>query len=418
MHRVIRWFRGYVRVQVKGRSPERFCNLCSNRGIIVWDFGIDENHQYHLCMYRSDFKKLLPVVKKSGTRPCIEKRIGFPFFLKCWSKRKVLVTGFLFFIAILLFLSRFIWNIDIEGNYTYTDEEMLKFLAKKGITTGCTIQSVNCAVMEEEIRKHYSDVGWVSMDINGTNLRVRIVETNMPVPYEKQTKPCHLVASHSGTVESIVTRSGVPLVKKGAVVTAGAIVISGIEELYGDFDVPAGKKGVAADGTVKIRTSYEYEAVIPLKINAKVYLDKETVQYGIKVFQKRFYLYPPLYRFQSETRYDIITSENVWSIGCFSLPCASINRRIRPYKTVADTLNVDEAKKKGEERLENYLDHLDQKIVSVLKTDIHYKKETDALILTADIAVIEQAGEIRYVTDSELLSDDQDHAAKEEEKTD
>ena len=65
-----------------------------------------------------------------------------------------------------------------------------------------------------------------------------------------------------------------------------------------------------------------------------------------------------------------------------------------------------------------YLDHLDQKIVSVLKTDIHYKKETDALILTADIAVIEQAGEIRYVTDSELLSDDQDHAAKEEEKTD
>ena len=403
MHRVIRWFRGYVRVGIKGRSPERFCNLCSNRGILVWDFSIDEKNTYHLCMFRSDFKKLLPVVKKSGTRPCIEKRIGFPFFLKCWSKRKVLVTGFLFFITILFTLSQFIWNIDIEGNYTYSDEEMLKFLAKNGITTGCTIRSVNCAGMEEEIRKRYSDIGWVSMDINGTNLRVRIVETNMPVPYEKQTKPCHLIASHNGTVESIVTRSGAPRVKKGDVVSAGAILISGVEDLYGDFDVLVGKKGVAADGTVKIRTTYKYEADIPLKITKKSFLDKETTQYGIKMFQKRFYLYPPLYRFQSETRYDIITRENVWSIGCFSLPCAIISRKIRPYNTVAKTLTIDEAKKKGEEKLEDYLEHLDKKIVTVIKTDVRYKKEKDALILSANIAVTEQAGEIRYVTDSELL---------------
>lgn len=406
MHRVIRWFRGYVRVCVKGRSPERFCNLCSNRGIVIWDFGIDDENAYHLCLFQSDFKKLLPVVIKSGTRPCIEKRMGFPFFLSRWSKRKMLITGFLFFIGVLVTLSRFIWKIDIEGNYTYTDEEMRKFLQKNKIDTGCTISSVNCAAMEEEIRKQYPDIGWVSMDINGTNLRVRIVETNMPVPYEKQTEPCHLIASHDGTVESIVTRSGVPCVKKGDTVTAGAILISGVEERYGDFDVLIGKKGVAADGTVKIRTVYQYEVRIPFKINKKSYLAKETVQYGIKVFQHRFYLYPPLYRFQSETRYDIITRENIWSIGCFSLPCAEISRKIRPYKNVTVTQPVEAAKKEGKKKLEDYLRHLDEELVTVEKTDIRYKKETDSLLLIASIAVVEQAGEIRYVTDTELLSDD------------
>lgn len=402
MHRIIRWFRGYVKVCVKGQSPERFCNLCMNRGILVWDFCIDKNGSYHLSMFGSDFKRLLPVVSKSGTRACIENRTGFPFFLKCCSKRKMLVTGFLFFIGILLTLSRFIWNIDIEGNYTYTDEEMTRFLADNGITAGCTIRSVNCAGMEEEIRKRYPDIGWVSMDINGTNLRVRIVETNMPVPYEKQTKPCHLIASHDGTVESIVTRSGVPMVKKGDAVSAGAILISGVEERYGDFDVPVGKKGIAADGTVKIHTTYQYQEQIPLKVSRKSYLAEERCQYGVKLFGQIFYLYPPLISFQSETRYDIITGENVLSIGCFSLPCAAVSRRIRPYRTTVAVRTVEEAKLSGGEKLQDYLGHLDPKIVTVLKTDVNYRREKDMLILTAGIAVVEQAGEIRYVADSEL----------------
>ena len=33
---IIRYLKGYVKIRVWGYSPERFMNLCTNRGIFLW----------------------------------------------------------------------------------------------------------------------------------------------------------------------------------------------------------------------------------------------------------------------------------------------------------------------------------------------------------------------------------------------
>ncbi len=34
---MIKFFRGFLLVRLRGYSPERFLNLCSNRDILIWN---------------------------------------------------------------------------------------------------------------------------------------------------------------------------------------------------------------------------------------------------------------------------------------------------------------------------------------------------------------------------------------------
>jgi len=36
MQRILRFLRGYVKIRIKGYSPERFLNLCSHHQIDIW----------------------------------------------------------------------------------------------------------------------------------------------------------------------------------------------------------------------------------------------------------------------------------------------------------------------------------------------------------------------------------------------
>ena len=88
MGRLIHSFRGYVRIRVWGYSPERFLNLCGNKGILLW--GI-ENHGESYEMYVSikGFFCLRPIVKKTKTRVAVLNRYGLPFFVPKIKKRSV-----------------------------------------------------------------------------------------------------------------------------------------------------------------------------------------------------------------------------------------------------------------------------------------------------------------------------------------
>lgn len=67
MKEFFRYLRGYLKIKVWGYSPERFMNLCSNHHILLWDIARQEDC-YTMYISLSDFYKLRPIVKKTGTR--------------------------------------------------------------------------------------------------------------------------------------------------------------------------------------------------------------------------------------------------------------------------------------------------------------------------------------------------------------
>ena len=95
MELLMHFLKGYVRIWVYGYSPERFLNVCANRGIFLWDIEKQEEG-YILCLHKKAFFALKPIVKKTGTRVSVLHRYGLPFLFPGIRRRWLFVAGFFF----------------------------------------------------------------------------------------------------------------------------------------------------------------------------------------------------------------------------------------------------------------------------------------------------------------------------------
>lgn len=84
---IIRYLKGYVKIRVWGYSPERFMNLCTNRGIFLWGLSGDGSY-YTMYMSLSDYFTIRDIVKKTKTRAAVLERHGLPFFFEGCPKEK------------------------------------------------------------------------------------------------------------------------------------------------------------------------------------------------------------------------------------------------------------------------------------------------------------------------------------------
>ena len=135
MIELLKYLRGYLRIRVWGFSPERFMNLCSNKGILIWNI-VREGDVYYMNINLRGFWALRPIVRKTGTRVAVLERYGLPFFLPRLLKRKVFVMGLLMATAFWIWSSLYIWNIEISGNYQITDDVFQSFLKENQVTVG------------------------------------------------------------------------------------------------------------------------------------------------------------------------------------------------------------------------------------------------------------------------------------------
>lgn len=397
----LKWFRGYVYVKIKGYSPERFINLCSSRKLLLWNIRkIEDGYAFFISV--SAFKQLRPIARKTNTRPIIIKRYGMPFYLNKYKRRKGLLLGIVAFFYILYILSQFIWNIGVSGQYTHTEEAIIKYLNSINVSVGTRKRNINCQKIEELIRKKYVDIGWVSAEIKGTRLLLKITETNMPAPYEVRDKPSHIIATRDGKITSIITRVGTPLVKAGDEVKKGDILVSGIIDIYGDDGTIVKKEPVVSDADILLRTKYDYKDSFPLKYIDKEYNNKKFNIYGISLFNKNIFVWNPFNKFKSEESYDIIVNENYWRLNnSFYLPVKWLKKDYLGYNQITKKYSKEEAEEIALEQLNRYIEKITEKGVLIIKNNVKITVDNNSCIALGNIIVDEPEQDYRLVKDSE-----------------
>ena len=232
----IKFFQGYLFVSIQGYSPERFLNLCSSHNIVLWELSpIADGYTLYLSL--KAFRRLTPLLKKTGTRIRIIKRCGLPFLLFRYRKHRFFVVGITCACLILAVMSRFIWKVEISGNSYYSSQVLTEYLRDSGIGYGVPKKKTDCAAIQAMLRKQFDDITWVSARISGTRLYLVIQErvqgTEGTAVIEDDT-PADLVADYSGTVESVVVRKGTPAVSKGDQVEKGDILVYGHVDITDD----------------------------------------------------------------------------------------------------------------------------------------------------------------------------------------
>jgi similar to stage IV sporulation protein len=396
--KLVNWLRGFLIVRIHGTAPERFINMCCSKKIYIWDLRrIGDDYQFHV--FKRNYKNLKPIAKKTGMVPKIIHKSGFPFFMHRYRKRGGFFAGVFICLLLVYILSLFIWDISILGGSKYTPEAMLKFLDQKQVYTGIQKKKVDCQEIEETIRLAYNDIGWVSAEIKGTRLIIKITETNMPAPAEIAIEPSHIVATKNGIVKKIITRSGTPLVKVGDVVKKGDILVSGIITVMNDFGEVQSKKTVVADADIVIKSFYEYDELFPLKYIDKDYTSKQKKGYYITILGKKLFLYNPR---NSYHKYDIIVNENTLHVtNSFYLPFRYGTITTREYEEVNKIYSEEEAASIATARLQRYFNRLKQNNVSIIENNVKITTENNYSISQGRILVEEPAWEYKTIQEDE-----------------
>ncbi|MGB8453726.1 MAG: sporulation protein YqfD [Anaerocolumna sp.] len=401
------WIRGYLLIRMKGQSPERFINLCSNRYIYLWDLKHVEG-EYEFRIMLKDYLKLKPIAKKTGTLPYIKRKYGIPFLLHKYKKRKGYLTGVLLFCVILYILSLFIWDISVLGGHSYTQEAMLKFLKSNQIYIGLQKKNIDCQEIEELIRGTYNDIGWVSAEIKGTRLIIKITETNMPAPAVTATKNCHIVASKDCIITHIVTRTGTPKVEVGSIVKKGDILVSGVVDIIGDNDILLDRKPVIADADVIGKTYYNYKDKISLNYIQKQYTGKSKKSYNVSILLKKINLYKPRIPY---AKYDIIVNEFMLHLSDnFYLPVSYSITSYPEYEDIKKKYTKEEVTDLAKERLKRFLNNLTEKDVLIVENNVKIAIEKNTCTAAGKIVVQESVKDFKSIDDSEWRIIDTDES--------
>ena len=380
--KILQYIRGYLLIRVTGYSAERFLNACRHRGIRLWNLRPCGN-AYEMNISIRGFGKIKPIVRKTGVRVVIKERAGLPFFLYRYRKRKLFFAGAGLFFVLIYTLSRFIWSIDIRGNFTRTDETLLEFLEEMEVVNGMRISEVDCGRIVKDIRKEYDDIIWVSASVEGTKLIIQIKEnqdvikeTENKAEENKEIQPTDIVADRDCVVTRIITRKGIPQIAEGTEIKSGDILVSGQIPVNNDAGETIGYQPQESDADILGQTTISYS-------------DKESITYEGKkritndgkgaepVEKHEYYLragdwrisfgevknkYEHFEQYSSEKRLKIFDN--------FYLPVSFGEKRAVPYTVFTKKREKKELQSILSDRFSQYCEDLEKKGVEIIGNDV------------------------------------------------
>ncbi len=374
MIRFLKYVRGYLRVRVWGFSPERFMNLCSNRGILLWDI-VREGDVYYMCINLKGFWQLKPILKKTGTRVAILERYGLPFFIPRLMKRKMFVAGLLFVIAFWVVSSFYIWDIKLTGNYRITEDVFLDFLKENQVTVGMRRDSLDIGELEKQIRKQFPEITWASAKLDGIRLQIDIKENDAPIQVEnpETSMGTDLIAEYDGIVASMIVRSGVPRVSIGDMVTKGTVLVEGRVPVYNEDATVREYYYVDADADIMLEHAMDFAAELPLDYVKKEYTGREEKSYYLKVGDeicrlpqdRPFLVYDSVMKESRPLFFEKLTIPVYWGEVTH-----------REYQNTEHVYTEEEAGRHLNQKLMDFLADLEEKGVQIIEKDVRIEKSS------------------------------------------
>jgi similar to stage IV sporulation protein len=392
MLQLIRFLKGYLSIRVWGFSTERFINLCGNHNILLWDI-VNHGEYYSMCISLKGFYQLKSITRKTGTRVVITSRYGLPFLTMKMKKRKMFLTGFIACFAFWLWMSGFIWNVDISGNLYITDDVFYDFLYDNGIYAGMKKKKVDIEALEKAIRNEYDIVTWTSAKIDGTKLLIQVKENdlilNSTAETEEEEKGYDILADRDGTIISIITRSGMPKVTEGDTVAKGDILVEGCIPIYNEDAVVKRYEYCRADADIMIQYRLSMTEAIQEKYMARSYTGNTITRGYCMVFGKKLSF--PVFRIPYEN-YDILETQKQLSfLGKNRIPVYLGRRILSEYSEEEKNYTKEEIKTQFQEKLMKFIQTLDEKGVQIIEKNVTIKKYKGIWEMQADMTVNEAA---------------------------
>lgn len=249
--KIITFIKGFVRVSVCGKFVERFLNICMNRNIRIWDIKKRGDELLHLNMTVEGFKRMPSVAYKSRTKVRIISKHGLPFIIKRHKKRKVFLISGITVAVLFVYITSFVWVVEVEGNEKVSEQRIISALEQAGFKKGSFRYGNDIPALQNKMLLEIDELSWVWVDIKGTRAVVEVKEKVAIPEIVDKNQPCNIVAEKDGLITQIDATYGQKAVKVGDVVKKGELLIGGLYQTRYD-----GLHYLHSAGRVTARTWY------------------------------------------------------------------------------------------------------------------------------------------------------------------
>ena len=376
---------GYVRITIEGYFIERLMNLCSNKGILIWNSKRKKTTLLEANVSIKDFRQIVKIAKQAKCKVSIKQKKGLPFIFNKYRKRKIFFFSLILIIVAISSLSNFVWNIEVIGNEKIDKKEIIQTLKKEGLEVGTLKNKVNTKEIINKMRLDRNDLAWIGIDIRGTNAIVKVVEADKKPDIIKEEEYCNIVATKAGIIEKVNAINGTPLVKKGDVIKEGTLVIGGwLEGKY------TGTRYVHANGSVQAKVWYTQNERVELNQVISRKTENEETKYSVRINNFTINFYKTLSKFK---KYDTIEqNKKIKLFSDFYLPVEIIQKN--NYELIEETITYtkEQAKQKAEEEAKKKLDEQVKVKENILNTYINYQETEEYIEAQVIYEVLEEIG--------------------------
>ncbi len=277
---------GYVTIRAEGVFLERFLNICTRRELDIWKIRRIGTETLVAEISLSSFRQLRPVCTRTKTRVRILHRHGLPFLLHRYRKRKFALVGVFLALLLLWYTSGHIMGITVFGNQRIPTETILSHLARSGVALGKPANHLDSSVIRNQMMRDLDDLAWIGINLTGSRIYVEVVERLEKEPGLEVEQPCNLVAKKDGKILSIEARNGQTMVKVGAGVRQGDVLVSGIMD-----NNATGYRYVHAYGQVFAETRYTLTREYPLSYQEMIDTGATKRRITLKILDREIPLY-------------------------------------------------------------------------------------------------------------------------------
>ena len=253
LYKLIHFIKGYLVLEISGRFPERFLNICLARKILVWDVKRLSENTVRIKISIRGFKMLKHISLRTGTKVKIIEKRGLPMIIKKHKRRKPLFIGIVVFLILLIFMNQYIWDIEIIGCEKIAKGTILNTLKECGVYPGQMRYKIDQKKLKNEMLIKIPDLAWLWVEKSGSKIIVEVKE-KLPTPEVFQPDDyCSIIAAKDGVIDSMIVRNGLPLVKLGDTVQKNSTLVSGM--ITSERNVPT--RYLHSEAEIYARTWYE-----------------------------------------------------------------------------------------------------------------------------------------------------------------
>lgn len=349
---------GKVELVCKGKRLLDWINQAVKERIQLEHIQWVDGETIRLSVTLPDFFRLYALGRQAGIRLRIIRKEGVPFLWKRMKRRKFFFIGIPIFFLLLLMLSSFVWNVEIEGTERISEQHVQALLKREGVYVGQWKGNLpEREQLEHQLLMQLPQVSWVGARVEGTRFVVTVVEktkVDQREPSSSEDGPVHLVSTKNALIYDLRVERGNPMVEVNDVVKKGQILVSGI---YGDQHDSSLGKIVGAKGKVWGEVWYESEVVIPLERKRKVYT-------GARQKQKHPYLFGLVLKNPWGEKAGFRRQEKMGRVyylyvGNWSLPIGYMEEEVKEVAWVVEKLDEPQAIHLGQMRA---ADEMQQKL--------------------------------------------------------